>query len=262
MSDARHGRRVGEVAAAAGVTIRTLHHYESVGLLTPPGRTDAGYRIYDDESVQRIYRICVLRRLGMSLTQIARALGGDEWNLTLDDVEQRLSAASRLRAGLAQLLSQTSTEPDPTQSLMEVLTEMTTLDHTVEEHIQIIVYADMEAAMAFLIEAFDLGPGEITRDGDGAPVHGTVHAGTTEIWLHPESPEFGLSSPRILGAATATTAVMVDDVDAHHKRAKAKGAEIVYAPVDQPYGYREYSARDPEGGLWSFMKTLPNEQPA
>lgn len=76
--------------------------------------------IYDDESVQRTYRVCVLRRLGMSLTQIARALGGDEWTLTeslqanLDDIEQRLSAASRLRAGLAQLLSQTSTEPDPT----------------------------------------------------------------------------------------------------------------------------------------------------
>jgi len=55
---------------------------------------------------------------------------------------------------------------------------------------------------------------------------------------------------------------MVDDVDAHHERAKTKGAEIVYAPVDQPYGYREYSARDPEGGLWSFMKALPSEQPA
>lgn len=62
------------------------------------------------------------------------------------------------------------------------------------------------------------------------------------IWFHPESPEIGLASPRTLGAATATTAVTVDDVDAHHERAKAKGAEIVYAPVDQPYGYREYSA--------------------
>ena len=52
---------------------------------------------------------------------------------------------------------------------------------------------------------------------------------------------------------------MVNDVDAHHDRAKERGAEIVYAPVDQPYGYREYSARDPEGGLWSFMKPLPDE---
>jgi uncharacterized glyoxalase superfamily protein PhnB len=51
-------------------------------------------------------------------------------------------------------------------------------------------------------------------------------------------------------------AVMVDDVDAHHAHAKAKGATIRYAPMDQPYGYREYAAYDCEGHLWSFMKPL------
>jgi len=35
-----------------------------------------------------------------------------------------------------------------------------------------------------------------------------------------------------------------------------KGAAVIYPPTNQPYGYREYSARDPEGGLWSFMKLL------
>ncbi len=49
---------------------------------------------------------------------------------------------------------------------------------------------------------------------------------------------------------------MVEDVDAHHRHALAEGAEILYSPIDMPYGYREYSARDPEGGLWSFMKPL------
>ncbi len=262
MSDARGGRRIGEVAAAAGVTIRTLHHYESIGLLTPAGRTEAGYRIYDDDSVQRIYRICVLRRLGMSLDQIGRALDGDEWTLTeslqahLDEVEERLAAAQRLRSGLVQLLAD---DPSHQLDLMEVLTDMTKLDRPVEQRIQILVYADLEAAMDFLVDVFDLGPGELTRDGDGVPVHGSVDAGDGQLWLHPESPEFRLASPRSLGAATATTAVMVNDVDAHHDRAKERGAEIVYAPVDQPYGYREYSARDPEGGLWSFMKSLADE---
>lgn len=262
MSDARRGRRIGEVAAAAGVTIRTLHHYESIGLLSPAGRTDAGYRIYDDASVQRIYRICVLRRLGMSLDQIGRALDGDEWTLTeslqahLDEVETRLATAQRLRSGLVQLLADTDSNPP---DLMEVLTDITNLDRPVEQRIQILVYADLEAAMNFLVDVFDLGPGELTRDGDGVPVHGAVDAGDGQIWLHPESPDFGLASPRSLGAATATTAVMVNDVDAHHERAKERGAEIVYAPVDQPYGYREYSARDPEGGLWSFMKPLTDD---
>jgi MerR family transcriptional regulator, thiopeptide resistance regulator len=49
---------------------------------------------------------------------------------------------------------------------------------------------------------------------------------------------------------------MVDDVDAHYAHAVEQGATIVHEPVDEPYGYREYSARDPEGGLWSFMKPL------
>ena len=49
---------------------------------------------------------------------------------------------------------------------------------------------------------------------------------------------------------------MVEDVDAHHRHAVEEGAEVIYPPTNQPYGYREYSARDPEGGLWSFMKPL------
>ncbi len=259
------GRRIGEVAAAAGVSSRTLHHYEAIRLLTPVGRTQAGYRIYDDALVERIYRICVLRRFGMSLSEIGRALDDDEWSLAtalsahLDDVEKRLAAASRLRASLVQLLAETKTDGDPTAILMEVLTDMTTLDQPVQQRIQILVYTDLEAALDYLIAVFGLGPGELTRDADGAPVHASVDAGDGVIWLHPESAEFGLASPQTLGAATAMVAVMVDDVDAHHERAKALGAEIVYPPVDQPYDYREYSARDPEGGLWSFMKAIDEE---
>ncbi len=44
----------------------------------------------------------------------------------------------------------------------------------------------------------------------------------------------------------------VDDVDTHHARAKAAGAKVVSAPADKAYGARDYSARDPEGRLWSF----------
>jgi uncharacterized glyoxalase superfamily protein PhnB len=51
-------------------------------------------------------------------------------------------------------------------------------------------------------------------------------------------------------------AVIVDDVDAHFRHATKAGAVIDYEPTDQPYGYREYSARDSEGGLWSFMRPL------
>ena len=130
------------------------------------------------------------------------------------------------------------------------------LDTTVQRRISILVYSDLEAAYDFLVRVFGLGPGELTRDDEGNVVHGELHAGDGVVWLHPESPAFGLASPRSLGATTASMAVMVDDVDAHFRHASEQGAKIDYEPVDQPYGYREYSARDSEGALWSFMKPL------
>lgn len=100
---------------------------------------------------------------------------------------------------------------------------------------------------------FGLGAGRLERDSDSGVVHGEVQAGDGVIWLHPVSPRFGLASPKSLGAATGTTAVMVDDVDAHYEHAARLGADVVYPPTDMPYGVREYSVRDNEGGFWSFM---------
>ncbi|MEM8746547.1 MAG: VOC family protein [Actinomycetota bacterium] len=96
----------------------------------------------------------------------------------------------------------------------------------------------------------------MSRDGDGNAVHAEIEAGDGVIWMHPERPEYDLSTPKRLDGASATMAIMVGDVDAHHRHAVAEGATIRYAPVDQPYGYREYSAIDPAGHLWSFMKPL------
>jgi uncharacterized glyoxalase superfamily protein PhnB len=133
---------------------------------------------------------------------------------------------------------------------------MTTLDNGLQRPIASLVCVDLETTYDHLIRVFRLGPGELTRDDYGNVVHGELQAGDGTVWLHPESAEFGLASPRTLGASSGTVVVMVDDVDAHHRHAVSEGAEVVYQPVDQPYGYREYSARDPEGALWSFMKPL------
>ena len=257
------GRRVGELAAATGLTVRTLHYYDEIGLLVSSGRTEAGHRLYDDADVERLYRISLLRRLGLPLGEIGRALDDPAWNLRaamaahLRAVDQRLEATGRLRGRLAQLVGSVErSDGPPTDDLLDILEEMTMLDATVQRRISILVYADLEAAHEFLVRVFGLGPGELTRDDDGNVVHGELQAGDGVVWLHPESPAFGLASPKSVGAATASVAVMVDDVDAHFRHARDHGATIDYEPVDQPYGYREYSARDSEGGLWSFMKPL------
>lgn len=66
--------QIGELASRIGVSIRTLRHYDSIGLLRPSGRTDSGYRLYSEADVLRLQRILTLRYLGFSLREIAEAL--------------------------------------------------------------------------------------------------------------------------------------------------------------------------------------------
>lgn len=66
--------KVSEVAERAGVTVRTLHHYDEIGLLVPSGRTESGYRLYSESDLERLYRILLYRELGFSLEGIGRVL--------------------------------------------------------------------------------------------------------------------------------------------------------------------------------------------
>lgn len=65
---------VGAVARLAGVTVRTLHHYDEIGLLYPSGRSDAGYRRYAESDLERLQRILFFRELGFGLDQIREAM--------------------------------------------------------------------------------------------------------------------------------------------------------------------------------------------
>ena len=65
---------VSEVAAVTGITVRTLHHYDEIGLLHPSGRTQAGYRLYDDDDLDRLHEILLFRELGFGLESIRRSL--------------------------------------------------------------------------------------------------------------------------------------------------------------------------------------------
>src|SRR5215211_4926053 len=72
MSDLKTaGYTVGRVAELSGVTIRTLHHYDEIGLLSPGGRSAAGYRLYEDSDIERLRRILFYRELGFPLEEIA-----------------------------------------------------------------------------------------------------------------------------------------------------------------------------------------------
>lgn len=66
--------QVKEVARLTGVSVRALHHYDEIGLLTPSERTGKGYRLYDEDDLLRLQQILIGRELGLSLEQIRRLL--------------------------------------------------------------------------------------------------------------------------------------------------------------------------------------------
>jgi DNA-binding transcriptional MerR regulator len=72
--DASQLIQIGALASASGVTVRTLHHYDAIGLLVPDERTPSGRRLYSQADVIRLYRIVALRRLRLPLEQIAALL--------------------------------------------------------------------------------------------------------------------------------------------------------------------------------------------
>jgi DNA-binding transcriptional MerR regulator len=66
--------KVGELAKRTGLTVRTLHHYDEIGLLKPSLRTEAGHRLYDADDVARLQKIVSLRQLGFSLQEVRACL--------------------------------------------------------------------------------------------------------------------------------------------------------------------------------------------
>jgi len=122
--------------------------------------------------------------------------------------------------------------------------------------VPLLVYRDIERAHEFLVRAFGFEPGIIERSEAGNVVHGEVFTNGQIIWLHRVMPDHGWSSEESSVVSTSELVVRVDDVDAHFERARAAGAQVEYGPQDQPYGVREYGARDVEGRRWAFVTPL------
>lgn len=92
---------VGRVAALVGVGVRTLHHWDAIGLVRPSGRTPGGYRVYSGDDVTRLHRVLVYRELGFPLAEIGRILddpGADAREHLRRQRAQLVERIDRLRA--------------------------------------------------------------------------------------------------------------------------------------------------------------------
>lgn len=117
-------------------------------------------------------------------------------------------------------------------------------------------YRDAVTAVDWLCEAFGFEKHLVVPAEEGGIAHAQLVLGNGMIMLgSARDDDFGqLQAPLETPGAPVSQSpyIIVHDVDAHHARAAAAGAETVMPPADQDYGGRLYSCRDPEGNLWNF----------
>jgi uncharacterized glyoxalase superfamily protein PhnB len=119
-----------------------------------------------------------------------------------------------------------------------------------------LLYADARAAVKQLTEAFGFTELSVYEGEDGLVQHAELAQGNGAVMLGSKG-RGGRFDEAMRGAGPAGVYVVVDDVDAHHRRAVDHGAEILMPPTDQDYGSRDYMARDIEGNIWSFGTYAP-----
>jgi len=112
-------------------------------------------------------------------------------------------------------------------------------------------YDDAAAAITFLNTALGLVTQSVHEAEDGTVGHAELSHGDGVVLVGTRAADDTFNTGR------AVLYLVVEDVDAHHDRAVAAGAEIVLGLTDQPYGSRDYAARDPEGNVWSVGTYRP-----
>jgi MerR family transcriptional regulator, thiopeptide resistance regulator len=129
--------RIGELAEAAGLTVRTLHHYDQIGLLCPSRRSVGGHRLYGGADARRLYQIVALRGLGLQLGQIRECLGAelDPRPLVAEQLRgltAQLEAGERLRSRLVSLLQALDRHEQPAGGdLLDLIQQTAEVGHLV-----------------------------------------------------------------------------------------------------------------------------------
>ncbi|HEX3468035.1 MAG TPA: VOC family protein [Candidatus Elarobacter sp.] len=141
------------------------------------------------------------------------------------------------------------------------MSAMNASERTVLAFIPSFRYEDALGAIDFLCRAFGFEKHAVYESSPGVVEHAQLKIGDHFIMLGSSRDDgYPSKSPRELGGTTGGVYVVLErdeDVDAHCKRARAAGAEILREPESPDYGGRGYSARDPEGYLWSFGSYRP-----
>ncbi|MEO7588231.1 MAG: HEAT repeat domain-containing protein [Arachnia sp.] len=184
---------VGEVARHAGLSVRTLHHYDQRGLLVPGGRSASDYRLYSPADLQRLLQIQHLKSLGLGLDEVAAALDADDFDAAqvleehISAVEQRLEDEARMLRTLRSLRRSASTG---WQEVLSAVAQSERLRHP-EAHIRFRAALDstsdlpLEALVARLVEDPEPGVREVLTWAIARHGHAARDA-LTPLLAHPD----------------------------------------------------------------------------
>lgn len=126
--------KVGELAKQTGLTVRMLHHYDKIGLLSPSQYSDTGHRLYTKSDIIKLQQMMSLKQLGFSLKEIRSILQNQNFNpvelikVQLDDVKKRIQLQEMLCKRLENILEQLNSQQDVTSEQFMNLIEVINLN--------------------------------------------------------------------------------------------------------------------------------------
>jgi len=133
--------KVGELARRTGLTVRTLHHYDQIGLLKPSLHSESGYRLYSAADVARLQHVLSLRQLGFSLDQIRDCLDREGFSplevieLHLARLREQIDMQHKLCGRLETLAAHMrSAEEVSADEFLQTIQEMTMLEQIAEKY--------------------------------------------------------------------------------------------------------------------------------
>jgi MerR family transcriptional regulator, thiopeptide resistance regulator len=247
------GRRwkIGELARDTGLTVRTLHHYDRLGLLSPLSRTEGGHRCYTDDDVRRLHRIVALRSLGISLEEIGALLDGgpdpvDLLRGQLDAADERIRSAITVRARILDVLASRSLNAEPTVcQLLQLIEETTAMNepNTPEQFSSLVLFTGhIDQARAFY-RAVGLQLHDEDH-GDG-PLHYATDINGVHFALY-DAPDSRERAPQWREAGSSFPGFYVTSLDDTVAALTALEASVLAAHQVRDWGCRAV-VEDPDG---------------
>lgn len=249
--------KIGELAQLLGLSVRTLHHYDHIGLLIPSGSTEAGHRLYSNSDIRRLQQILSMRQIGFSLDEIKQIMDDQSMSplqvtrMHLERVREnilnQIKLLRHLEAIEQRLVSHREVALEQFIDTIEAII-MSEQKSTINLNrtVPILDVSNYEASMEYY--CCKLGFRKNWEWGDPASF-GSVVRDQVELFIT-ETPE---------GPFGTSTNIFVKNVEALYVEFQRSGANITMPPKQMVYGVRELRVEDPDGHILRFTQNLPEE---